>query len=146
MGNRAVITTQFEDKNELKNQLGIYLHWNGGKDSVDAFLTYCKLRGFRSLDTSYVFARLTQIIANFFGGGTSIGIGTTDNLDCDNYDNGVYFIKDWLVVGREYYEGKEQNEYKLLEMLTAIDNAQPETERLGTEIINQKLIEYGYTV
>lgn len=143
MGNRAVITTQFEDKNELKNQLGIYLHWNGGKDSVDAFLTYCKLRGFRSADSQYGMARLTQIIANFFGGGTSIGIGTTDNMDCDNFDNGVYFTKDWSVVGREYHKGKEQNEYKLIEMLTAIDNAQPETERLGIEVINQKLIEHG---
>ena len=31
MGNRAVITTE-------KKDLGIYLHWNGGRDSVEAFL------------------------------------------------------------------------------------------------------------
>ncbi len=40
MGNRAVITT--EDK-----QMGVYLHWNGGRDSVEAFLDYCDLQGFR---------------------------------------------------------------------------------------------------
>lgn len=36
MGNRAVITT-------TDQRIGIYLHWNGGKDSVEAFLKYCKL-------------------------------------------------------------------------------------------------------
>ena len=30
MGNRAVITTS-------KKDLGLYLHWNGGRDSIEAF-------------------------------------------------------------------------------------------------------------
>ena len=67
MGNRAVITTVDGWKN---NGIGIYLHWNGGKDSIEAFLKYCKLRGFRNGD--YGMARLTQVIANFFGGELSI--------------------------------------------------------------------------
>ena len=36
MGNRAVITA-FNDKfenNYDKNGIGIYLHWNGGRDSI----------------------------------------------------------------------------------------------------------------
>ena len=37
MGNRAVITT----KPEL-TEVGMYLHWNGGRASVEAFLAYCK--------------------------------------------------------------------------------------------------------
>jgi hypothetical protein len=37
MGNRAVIT-------DNKQRIGIYLHWNGGRDSVEAFLKYCELR------------------------------------------------------------------------------------------------------
>jgi hypothetical protein len=41
MGNRAVITT--EDK-----QLGVYVHWNGGRDSIEAFLLYCKIKGYRA--------------------------------------------------------------------------------------------------
>ncbi len=62
MGNRAVITTP--DK-----KMGIYLHWNGGRDSVEAFLHYCELHGFRSPDRDpYGWARLCQVIGNFFGG------------------------------------------------------------------------------
>ena len=49
-------------------------------------------------------ARLTQIIANYFGGSTSIGIGLVRNLDYDNGDNGTYLIGgDWQIVGREFF-------------------------------------------
>ena len=44
MGNRAIITS-------TKKDLAVYVHWNGGRDSVEAFLTYCKLRGFRAPET-----------------------------------------------------------------------------------------------
>lgn len=47
MGNRAVIT---DKKNWEQGGVGIYLHWSGGRDSVEAFLEYCKLRGFRAGD------------------------------------------------------------------------------------------------
>ena len=36
MGNRAVIFEQGKTK-------GVYQHWNGGRDSVEAFLQYCRL-------------------------------------------------------------------------------------------------------
>ena len=136
MGNRAVITT---DKfNE--NNVGIYLHWNGGRDSIEAFLKYCQLRGFRTPETdNYGWARLTQIIANFIGEDLSVGIDKCKNLDCDNSNNGVYLIKDWKITGRKYQKGTEQKEYKLLEMLLAIDKQQPKADRLGKEKI-EKLI------
>lgn len=126
MGNRAVIT------NNLRG-IGVYLHWNGGRDSVEAFLKYCELKGYRTPDSdpAYAFARLTQVISNFFGGSNSIGINTCSHLDCDNGDNGVYIIKGWNIVGRKYFEGTEQNEYDLNEMLQAIDEAQPAAEQLG---------------
>ena len=44
MGNRAVITTR---ENFENNGIGVYLQWNGGRDSVSAFLEYCRLRNFR---------------------------------------------------------------------------------------------------
>ena len=91
MGNRAVIACGKHPKD-----LGIYLHWNGGPESVLAFVRAAKDLGMREPDKngdqSYGMARLTQIIANFFGGSTSIGIGTLDQLDCDNGDNGVYYL------------------------------------------------------
>lgn len=130
MGNRAVITTK--EKN-----LGVYLHWNGGRDSVEAFLKYCELRGFRSPDRDcYGWARLCQIISNFMSrDGLSVGIDTVGNLDCDNWDNGTYIIEDWEIVGREFFEGSEQQEYDLKEMLVEIDNCQPLIHRLGEDFI-----------
>lgn len=129
MGNRAVITTEENFKN---NGVGVYLHWNGGRDSVEGFLKYCELKGYRSPDRDcYGWARLVQVISNFFGGSLSVGIDTIDHLDCDNWDNGVYLIKGWEIVGREYFKGAEQDKYPLDEMLQAIDERMPEREQLG---------------
>lgn len=119
MGNRAVITTR-------QKKIGVYLHWNGGRDSVEAFLKYCKLQGFRCPPDDYGWARLCQVISNFFGsGGLSIGIDEYYKLDTDNVDNGVYIIEDWEIVDREYFDGIEQQNYDLVEMLVAIDESQP---------------------
>ena len=133
MGNRAVIcTTNIEPKNSTS--IGIYVHWNGGYDSVEAFLAYCKLKGYRPPETdNYGWARLCQVIANYFGGGLSIGIDACCNLDCDNGDNGTYIIKDWEIVGRKYHRGFEQDRYDLTTMLIEIDQTQPEREQFGKE-------------
>ena len=128
MGNRAVITTK---KNFENNGIGIYLHWNGGYDSVSAFLKYCELKGYRTPDTdNYGWARLCQVIGNFFGGSTSIGIDTVDKLDCDNYDNGVYIIEGWEIVDRKHKRNAEQMNHAMEDMLLAIDNAMPENEQI----------------
>lgn len=128
MGNRAVITTP--DK-----KMGVYLHWNGGRDSVEAFLHYCELHGFRSPDRDpYGWARLCQVIGNFFGGGLSVGVGLYDQLDTDNWDNGVYIIEGWRIVGREFNRYAEQDSYDHMDMLHDIDDSQPEGMRLGRYI------------
>lgn len=124
MGNRAVIVTKNKD-------IGVYLHWNGGRDSVEAFLAYCKIRGFRCPeDDCYGWARLCQVIGNFFGGELSVGIDKYDSLDTDNWDNGTYIIEKWEIVDREFKHGPEQHEYDLLKMLKDINEAQPESERI----------------
>ena len=129
MGNRAVITTK---ENFENNGIGVYLHWNGGYDSVSAFLKYCEVKGYRSPDyDNYGWARLCQVIGNFFGGSTSVGIDTVDKLDCNNWDNGVYIIKGWEIVDRKYFDGNEQMNYDLEEMLLDIDNCMPEKEQIG---------------
>lgn len=83
MGNRAVV--QFEDGT------GIYLHWNGGPESVLAFLDAAKKLGVRT-NEDYGVARLVQIIGNWFGGSLSLGVGQADGLDRDNHDNGTYLV------------------------------------------------------
>jgi hypothetical protein len=99
MGNRAVITAS-----PLETMgVGIYLHWNGGPESVLAFLDVARARGYRdpSGDESYAMARLCGLICEFFGGSDSVGIGPLDQLDCHNHDNGVYVIgANWEIVGR----------------------------------------------
>jgi len=137
MGNRAVITTQHEWETD---GIGIYLHWNGGADSVEAFLKYCELKGYPSPDADcYGFARLCQVIGNFFGGGLSLGIDKLWYLDKDNGDNGVYIVKNWEIVERFYHDGPEQQEYPLAEMLREIDSRMPEQEKIGADKIAEML-------
>lgn len=142
MGNRAVITTR-------KRDLGVYLHWNGGRDSVGAFLEYCELRGFRSPDNDpYGWARLCQVVANFMGAeGLSVGISRClGDAHMDPGDNGIYVIEGWRIAERlrtEYGPGwepigmrdvrpeEEQRAHDRAEMLRAIDASQPEGQRLG---------------
>ena len=100
MGNRAVITTH----SGLTNT-GIYLHWNGGRDSVEGFLTYCRLKKYPSPERDcYGWAYLAGVVTNFFGDGYSCGVDRADRLDCDNGDNGVYIINDWRIINRLYFE------------------------------------------
>lgn len=109
-------------------QFGVYLHWNGGRDSVTAFLEYCKRAGYRDLTScpDYGFACLAQVIRNFMGAdGLSVGIGPLDSLDCDNGDNGLYIVDGWEIVGREFLYGEEQAEHDLDTMLAEIEKAQP---------------------
>ena len=136
MGNRAVITTSKSTDIKNSTDIGIYLHWNGGRDSVQAFLKYCELKGYRSPEKdNYGWARLCQVIGNFFGGELSIGIDSCCSLDCDNWDNGVYIIKDWKIVGRKYFDGIEQDNYNLKDMLFDINEAQPDGEKLDKKVI-----------
>lgn len=142
MGNRAVITfatmadgeylTSYED---VANNCGIYLHWNGGRDSVEGFCKYCQIKGFRGGD--YGLARMTQVIANFFGGTLSIGVDVVSRMDCDNGDNGVYVLDDrFNIIDRLFFEGKEQNGYGMAEMLESINEAQPVKDQLPKGYFN----------
>ena len=140
MGNRAVITTK---ENFENNGIGIYVHYNGGRDSIKAFLTYCNLRGFRKPEEdSYGWARLVQVIANFMGGdGLSVGVDTVNRLDCDNWDNGVYLIENWDIVGRKYFTGTEQDAHDLAGMLHAINDAQPADQQIENEALDKMVAE-----
>lgn len=125
MGNRAIIQTRDSYENE---GIGIYLHWNGGRDSVEAFLKYCELRGFRSPDVdNYGWARLCQVIGNFFGSSLSIGIDNFTKDAGEWQDNGTYIIEGWKIVGRECWDETwhEQNVY----------DCQPAKDQLGRDFI-----------
>lgn len=139
MGNRAVITTKAELSTE--GGIGIYLHWNGGRDSVEAFLKYCELKGYRppSVDSQYGLAYLVGVITNYFGDGLSVGIDSLLHLDLDNGDNGVYVIDGWEIVDREYFNGVEQSSHNLYEMLKDINNSMPKKMQIGCDKLMESL-------
>ena len=139
MGNRAVITTP-----EMK--MALYLHWNGGRDTVEPLLRYCELQGYRPPSQDcYGWARMAQVMGNFFGGSTSIGIDRYERLG-DQGDNGVYVIDGWKIVRRfeddydndynvigtrEIDPSREQREYDFDDMLRSFDAAMPKDLQLG---------------
>ena len=137
MGNRAVITIakEWELYGYGVGGLGIYLHWNGGRDSIEAFLGYCKRHRYSSLLDLY------RVIANY-SEGRSIYFDRLANLDCDNGDNGVYIIdtNTWEIIDRKYHEGLEQDEYDRLEMMLDIDKSQPENQQIQ-EVLRAEPIE-----
>lgn len=128
MGNRAIITDEAK-------KIAVYLHWNGGMDSVEAFLEYCRIKQYRADD--YGWARLCQVIGNFFGGGLSLGIGAYDEYGDDPGDNGVYIIKNWRIIDRINPPIREQQEYPLDKMLLDINEAQPKAEQIPTEFFTK---------
>ena len=104
MGNRAVL--QF-GKNP-NNSLGIYLHWNGGRASVQGFLNAVnQIPEYRGQSKDYKTARIIQLIGLFFSGGYSVGVDIANNLDRDNWDNGTYIID----------EDKENKELAIIDRL-----------------------------
>ena len=126
MGNRALIAFKEKESTKKKEEVPcIYLHWNGGRDSVEAFLDATKRLGVRTHDQSYGMARLTQIIANFMGGTLSIGISSVGDWALDFLDNGVYWVDELEIYDRtDTYDGyKEQKSYDHEELVKAIIDA-----------------------
>ena len=136
MGNRAVITTEDRD-------IGVYLHWNGGRDSVEAFLFYCKLKEYRCPENDcYGWARLCQVIGNFFGGTYSVGIDKYDKLDTNNGDNGVYIIKNWKIVDKEFEPLEDRNIEGFREMVRVINSSMPISEQFDKEFLEVVIDKY----
>ena len=138
MGNRCLIVPKGNES------IGVYLHWNGGVDSVTAFLKYCELKGYRSFNgDGYGIARLCQVIGNYFGGSLSLGIEPiTHELTeefADNYDNGIYIVDGWEICERISPSGHEG--YDLTEMLIGIDKAQPLDEQLGEDFFKAEEVD-----
>lgn len=103
MGNRAIII--FKDQNEVSPQ--IYLHWNGGPESVLGFISEMKRR--KWLRSDYASARFVQIVGEFFRGlgesvtkdeGLSLGLFPPPQdlkpetlREISHGDNGVYIVE-----------------------------------------------------
>lgn len=101
MGNRAVVT--FEND---KHATGIYLHWNGGPESVLAFCHAARDMGARRGQEAYAMAGILRAVTLFMhtqkhGELLSVGVATLDQLDTNNGNNGTYIIgENWDIAER----------------------------------------------
>lgn len=129
MGNRAVITFS-----QFNSSPCIYLHWNGGRPSVEAFLQSAKDLGLKHINKdnqSEVFDKLAHLIAKYYFGcevGDTVYRRNYANADCDNGDNGVYIISgDMQIKTRRYMSscGEEINPGKRLEIYQQIVSRAP---------------------
>lgn len=102
MGNRAVLALDNKE-----DSVGIYLHWNGGIESVLAFIDASKNIGARdpSSDGDYFLGSLINVIQCF---GLNTGINTIKNLDCDNGDNGLYIIGEGFSIKERVYSSDKR--------------------------------------
>ena len=139
MGNRAIIKGKDSD-------LGVYVHWNGGRDSVEAFLEYASfLSPHSGLGEKYYdsgLGTLVTLITNFMNNSSSVDITTTDDYaNPSHLDNGIYVVDGWEIVDRISPPLYEQNGYDRREMLIAIDDAQPEKMKRGVDYIDSEIVD-----
>lgn len=120
MGNRA--TVSFAGLNAAGPC--VYLHWNGGLCSVEAFLDIVR----PERDANGPAVHLTPIAARDAFARvalaymkSSVYVGRFDECDTDNHDNGTYIVDSGLtIIGRAFVpEGytEERNERKRAEIV-----------------------------
>ena len=105
MGNRAVITFDTAD-----NAPAIYLHWNGGRASVQGFIDAARALGLRHAPTAAAqteaLDQLAELLARHY---FRCNVGMTvyrlhyAGTDRDNGDNGTYLLgQDLTIIDRLY--------------------------------------------
>lgn len=129
MGNRAVITFS-----QHKTAPCIYLHWNGGRASVEAFIKAAKHLGLHVCKNEYeehkVMDLLAEMIATHFFE-TKVGMTVYreqySRADTSNSDNGVYVLDSKLNIHKRIKNGcmEEINTSKTLEIFENIVQRAP---------------------
>jgi hypothetical protein len=110
MGNRAVITFS-----QHKTAPCIYLHWNGGRASVEAFIKSAKHLGLHVCKNEYeehkVMDLLAEMIATHFFE-TKVGMTVYREQygisDTSNSDNGVYVLDSKLNICKRILNGSHE--------------------------------------
>ena len=111
MGNRAVITFS-----TAGNAPAIYLHWNGGRASVQGFIDAARALGLRHAPTAAAqteaLDQLAELLARHY---FRCNVGMTvyrlhyAGADRDNGDNGTYLLgHDLTIIERFYKPGPDE--------------------------------------
>ena len=111
MGNRAVITFS-----TYTNAPAIYLHWNGGRASVEGFLSAARQLGLRHARTpqaqTEALDQLAEMLARYFfrcNVGMNVYRLHYAGSDRDNGDNGTYLLgHDLTIIERFYKPGPDE--------------------------------------
>lgn len=126
MGNRAVLTFSTS-----KTAPAIYLHWNGGRASVEGFLDAARALGLRhATNPTATMDRLAGMLARHFFG-TDVGMTVYreefGRTDADNYDNGTYILAPDLTIKSRMHtrHGEEINQEKTREIFERLTAAAP---------------------
>jgi len=113
MGNRAVITFTNHATSPC-----IYLHWNGGRASVEGFLKAAQqleLLPNKFNHESEFLDKFAEMIAERFFDckvGMTVCREKYGTADTDNWDNGVYVIDQKLeIIGRIYRRNSEETDF-----------------------------------
>ena len=94
MGNRAVITF-----NTNYSAPCVYIHWNGGRCSIEAFLKAAREFGIQYMDNETdKMDALAEMLDRFFFMGISVYRELYGEADTNNGDNGVYIITQGLLI------------------------------------------------
>jgi hypothetical protein len=139
MGNRAVIAFG----GSSPKTPGLYLHWNGGQASVEAFLEVGKKLGceFTPGNAAAQRNKLAKIIKACFFKGSSVYVDELDKLDCDNGDNGVYEIDGSLRVVKRWGDGSESEpEINPAKTAEIVDGTLAKAKELGGDVIAKTVV------
>jgi hypothetical protein len=105
MGNRAVITFSEDSTSPC-----IYLHWNGGRASIEAFIKSAKHLGLQvcnKQNETFVMDQFAEMLATHFFD-TKIGLTVYreqyGRADKDNGDNGVYVLDENLNICKRIHK------------------------------------------
>lgn len=125
MGNSAVIVKQGSSE-------GVYLHWNGGRDSVEPIVWYAHnfITDEEELQAIYNVCKWC---------GLNPYRGKMELQDCDNGDNGVYIVEDGKIIGRVYNHGEEQDNYDFNEFVCSLNEEMPGYYRVDKNFLLQYL-------
>ena len=123
MGNRAVLTFGQEPESPC-----IYLHWSGGRASVEAFLDCARQLGLRIVppgQEASALDSLAEMIARHFFGcdvGHTVYRHLYAQADADNGDNGIYLLNRVLSIGGRSFapEREEVNPAKTVAIVEKI--------------------------
>jgi len=102
MGNRAVVCFTDTNKSPAVYAPAVYVHWNGGRASVEGYL-----RAARLLHLDPDMAEFHRLVEGYLG--SSAHLQTVGTSDCDNGDNGQYMVSpEWEIVSRKHTRRGEE--------------------------------------